>query len=427
MSQHISKKKQLLLALLYQKQIILAFNLPLYAEYLQYTEKITIGSSYLDRALRELMHDGYVEKIKIGYNAVQKTKSFERNTGRKTKNVYRLTRIGRNYVKEYLLDLTNENTELSTNEVTKHDEVDIESMVSGEELREEIGEAGRGTSLLRYDTVTDERTIRVLKTEIFGTVAAHREIGTIFYKNEEFRKGIKHKGTFSSKMAGMFLIENLFGEKECIPIYNTGGYITLQKTKTESRMREELRKKYGYEVQEEIVLGDSQNILYESIRAILKREYMQRKFDQYENVSPLLIETSPNVKKYFHENGEVGIEQMKIYRIPLENRREYFREKLKEQNKFEELFKEANVAASANDYLFDAISETAYVYVGYELEIERVKNLYARMKGTAMNIYDKGLIIICSKSQEKIYIKLFKDTKAREMQFLKILTTEGIP
>lgn len=427
MSQQISKKKQAILTTLYRKQIILTFNLPLYAEYLRYTEGIAIGSSYLDRALRELMHDGYVEKIKVGYNAAQKTKSFERDTGRKTKNVYRLTRIGRNYVEEYLLSLKKENTEPSTNEVMKSGEANIESFVGDEELCEELGETGRGTSLLRYDAVTDERTVRVLKTEIFGTVVAHRGIGITFYKNEEFRKGIKHKGTFSSKMAGLFLIENLFGEKKCIPIYNTGGYITLQRVKTETRMREELRKKYGYKVQEEIVLGDSQNILYESIRAILKREYMQRKFDQYENASPLLIETAPNVKKYFHENSEAGIEQMKIYSIPLENRREYFREKLKEQDRFESLFTETSVAASANDYLFDAITETAYVYVGYELEIERMKNLYARMEATAMNIYDKGLIIICSKAQEGIYAKLFKDTKSREMQFLKILTTEWIP
>lgn len=83
MSYLISKKKQTILMTLYQKRIILTYNLPLYAEYLKYTEGQTIGGSYLDRALRELIHDGYVEKIKIGYNAVQKTKCFERDTKRK--------------------------------------------------------------------------------------------------------------------------------------------------------------------------------------------------------------------------------------------------------------------------------------------------------------------------------------------------------
>ena len=228
-------------------------------------------------------------------------------------------------------------------------------------------------------------------------------------------------------MTGVFLIENLLEETQCIPIYNTGGYITLQRTKTESRMRDELRKKYGYKVQEEIVLGDSQNVLYESIRVLLKREYASREYEKYESASPLIIETSPKVKKYFHENSEAGIEQMKIYRIPSENRREYFREKLKERDEFKNLFTKTNVTASENDILFDAISKTAYVYVGYELEIERIKSLYSRMRATAMNVYDKGLIIICSKTQKKIYTKLFKDTKSREMQFLKILTTEGIP
>lgn len=429
MSYLISKKKQTILMTLYQKRIILTYNLPLYAEYLKYTEGQTIGGSYLDRALRELIHDGYVEKIKIGYNAVQKTKCFERDTGRKVKNVYRLTRSGRNYVEEYLLEIKENNVGPSLSEATEQKKKK-EFFDSNEELCEELGKSGRGKSLvpiLRYDTVTDERTLRVLQTEIFGTVVAGREKGITFYRNEEFRKGIKHKGTIGSRVTGVFLIENLLEETQCIPIYNTGGYITLQRTKTESRMRDELRKKYGYKVQEEIVLGDSQNVLYESIRVLLKREYASREYEKYESASPLIIETSPKVKKYFHENSEAGIEQMKIYRIPSENRREYFREKLKERDEFKNLFTKTNVTASENDILFDAISKTAYVYVGYELEIERIKSLYSRMRATAMNVYDKGLIIICSKTQKKIYTKLFKDTKSREMQFLKILTTEGIP
>lgn len=395
MSKKISKTKRLIMTILYKEQILLSYNISLLAEYLQYTHGVKIGSSYLDRAMRELIKSRYVEKIKIGYNALPSAnlKCYEKDTFRKTKNVYRLTRGGIAYVEEMI----------------------------GEQ------ESNRArTSLIRYDPAIDERTIRVFKTNIFGTAEMNREPRNTFISNDELRVGIKNKSALGSKVTGMFIVKDYDEREKHIPVYNTGGYLTLQHTKTEKRMTEELRKKYG-DIEEGIVLGDSWLVFSESIKTLAKRERMRRENNQQDVVSPLIIESEPRDTKYFHENSEAGLEQMRIYQIPKENRREYFREKLKEKEEYQKLFTKSSVSAGRTDYLFDAITDDAYVFVGYEMDIDRVKNLYERMEATAMNTYDKGLIIICSEAQRELYTKLFKETKTREMQFLKILTTEGIP
>lgn len=395
MSKRISKTKRLIMTMLYREQIMVSYNLPLYAEYLQYTYGVKIGDSYLDRVMRELTKSGYIEKIKAGYNALPSSnlKCYERNTFRKTKNVYRLTRSGIAYVEE---------------------------MIGKQESNMER------TSLIRYDPTIDERTIRVLKTNVFGTVVAGEATRSAFINNDKFRDGIKNKSALGSKVAGAFVVKNFAEQEQCIPVYNTGGYLTLQHTKTEKRMYEELCKKYGV-IEEEIVLGDSWLVFAESIKTLAKRERARRENSQQNVVSPLIIESEPHITKHFHENSEAGIEQMRIYQIPKENRREYFREKIKENAEYKKLFTKSSVAAGKTDYLFDAITNDAYVFVGYEMDIDRIKNLYERMDATAMNIYDKGLIIICSEAQKELYTILFKETETREMQFLKILTTEGIP
>ena len=395
MSKRISKTKRLIMIILYKEQILLSYNISLLAEYLQYTYGVKIGSSYLDRAMRELIKSRYVEKIKIGYNALPSAnlKCYEKDTFRKTKNVYRLTRGGIAYVEEMI----------------------------GEQ------ESNRArTSLIRYDPAIDERTIRVFKTNIFGTAEMNREPRNTFISNDELRVGIKNKSALGSKVTGMFIVKDYDEREKYIPVYNTGGYLTLQHTKTEKRMTEELHKKYG-DIEEGIVLGDSWLVFSESIKTLAKRERMRRENNQQDVVSPLIIESEPRDTKYFHENSEAGLEQMRIYQIPRETRREYFREKLKEKEEYQKLFTKSSVAAGRTDYLFDAITDDAYVFVGYEMDIDRVKNLYERMEATAMNTYDKGLIIICSEAQRELYERLFKETKTREMQFLKILTTEGIP
>lgn len=415
MRNSITKTKRMILSTLYHEQVILNYNFPLCVEYLQHKYGIKTSVSYLDRAMRELIKAGYIERIKTGYNAIPNPECFERKTKRKTKNVYRLTRMGFNYIEKTIL---------------KQESKTTGNPVGGnpvENTSEENEGEKKWEPLLKYDAFRDERTLRILKTKIFGTVVKNRNKDFSFENNEELREGIENKGATGSKVTGTFLMEDLLKQPKCIPVYNTGGYVSNQQWKVERKMCEELRKKYGIKIEEEIVLGDSWLVFAESVKALAKRERTRRESDQQDVFLPLIIESEPYHTKYFHENSEAGIEQMKIYRIPQENRREYFREKLKENKEYKKLFTKSSVAAGKNDYLFDAITSNAYVFVGYEMDIERIKNLYERMDATAMNAYDRGLIIICSKAQEELYTLLFKDTRTREMQFLKILTTEEVP
>lgn len=393
MQNSITKTKHNILLALYQNQIMPCDNLAMCAKYLHITGQAEVGSVYLERILRELITEEYVERIKIGYNAMPRVKSFERRTGRKPKNVYRLTRSGTFYVEMYY-------------RLQK-----IPTLCQ--------------SPILHRVPIRDERTIRVMKTEIFGTVCGEAHQNLSFQANEELRKGIENKGALSSKIAGTFLVEDLFHQQRVLPIFNTAGYITSQVEKTERKMRDEIEKKYGLPVEEEIILGDSWLVLEESIRILAKRDLTRREGKGTEEVAPLLIEPDVHTKKYFHKYGEAGVKQMRVYQIPKEHRREYYREKLKALSEFEELYTDEAVATGRTDYLFDAVTDTAYVYVGYEVDIYRVKNLYERMDATTMNAFDKGLVIICSEAQKEFYENLFKGT--REMQFLKILTTKEIP
>lgn len=429
MNDELTKSKLTILKQLYDDKCIPSSQLELYSEYLRRIKDIKIKPSYLYRVLRELISLRYVERIKLGYQqkGVQ-IESYENIHGYKIKNIYRLTLKGRKYIEtqeELFLSaraLSEMEEELRTVEGARqklhHSEQETlqerktkllakSEHCSGDEKKSD------GNLVLRT-AMENERTVRLIKTDLFGKVC---EAGTELYEakycsNDEMRAEIQNKGTFSSKATGLIKYQDKEGEERAVIIYNLGGSVTAQRKRTERKMKAELENKYKTKINEEIILGENYETLLYNIKTLMAREQARKKKGGKEGVGkkprPLIIEidgSHPTVK-YFHCLGVDGIKKMEVYNIPRELRRLYYIQVLARNKATEKYFTEQSVKEAENNSIYSAITQTKNIYVGYEENIEELIRLIKLIKSGKEQ--EKSLVVICQSSQRKLYEKMFE-------------------
>lgn len=427
MRNELTKTKEKMLVLLYTEKCIPASQLDLYCEYLMQTKNIEIGRTYLYRILRELISMRYVERIKVGYQQKGVTiKSFENPHGYKIKNIYRLTVRGRRYVE------AKEELGLKLNEVKKELEKENSGTSTSETLferkKELIQENSEAEGFVLRSAMENERTVRLLKTDLFGKVCEASSLLPIkFIDNDEMKKGIINKGTFSSKCTGAIKCVDKEGHNHLMPIYNLGGSISAQSKKTERKMKIELENKYRAIIEEEIILGENYETLVQNIKTLIARRQAKQKQKITKKPKTLIIEndTSHRTTKYYHNIGVDGVNQMEIYNIPKEVRKQYYYQRLSKDAKLNKYFTDKSIKNAENSTIFSAITPSENIYVGYEINVEEIVMLISQIFNTSKK-QSKKIIIICQKSQKELYDKIFNsETFAKsKAPNVEILTTE---
>lgn len=477
MRNEITKLKRKILVLLYTEKCIPASQIPLYCEYLERVKQIQASPTYLYRILRELTAMNYIERIKMGYQ--QKgiaIESYEHESGYKIKNIYRLTQKGKRYVEEQEEILLGKEkiSEACAKIKKENDEVlpTYATYATLEERKEKMIEEGFKANSLdgeaTFDSETDtlseasadkkqteqtptarltlrtaienERTVRLIKAELFGKVSEARytceanetcEATTAckanktctpkradqikFRTNDEMRTGIKNKGTYSSKAMGVVEILTTTSPPKIMPIYNLGGSVSSQSKKTERKMKAEIENKYDTKIDEEIILGENYETLVQNLKAKIMRKRAKKKSrennqgSKYQRRAKSLLidkDQSHPTTKYYHTLNTNGVSKMEIHFIPKEIRKMYYQELLKNDNRTKKYFATESIEAAKYSTIYSSVTENENIYVGYE---ENINELVSLIEQTFDNKTDKKkLVIICQDEQKELYEKIFK-------------------
>lgn len=494
MRNEITKLKRKILVLLYTEKCIPASQIPLYCEYLERVKQIKASPTYLYRILRELTAMNYIERIKMGYQ--QKgiaIESYEHESGYKIKNIYRLTQKGKRYVEEQEeILLGKEKISEACAEIKKETDEVLPTYATLEERKEKMIEEGFKANSLDSETDTlseasadkkqteqteqtptarltlrtaieNERTVRLIKAELFGKVSEARytcEATTAcktttackanktctpkradrikFRTNDEMRTGIKNKGTYSSKAMGVVEILTTTSPPKIMPIYNLGGSVSSQSKKTERKMKAEIENKYDTKIDEEIILGENYETLVQNLKAKIMRKRAKKKSrennqgSKYQRRAKSLLidkDQSHPTTKYYHTLNANGVSKMEIHFIPKEIRKMYYQELLKQDNKTKKYFTAESIEAAKYSTIYSSVTESENIYIGYE---ENINELVSLIEQTFDNKTDKKkLVIICQDEQKELYEKIFKTEtfktekaeKAEENK-VEIITTE---
>lgn len=515
MRNEITKLKRKILVLLYTEKCIPASQIPLYCEYLERVKQIKASPTYLYRILRELTAMNYIERIKMGYQ--QKgiaIESYEHESGYKIKNIYRLTQKGKRYVEEQeeillgkekiseaCAKIKKENDEVlhTYATYTKHptyatleerkekmieegfkansldseatfdsktvfdSEADTLSEASADKMQTEQTEQTPTARLTLRTAIENERTVRLIKAELFGKVSEARytceaneacETTTAceanktctpkradqikFRTNDEMRTGIKNKGTYSSKAMGVVEILTTTSPPKIMPIYNLGGSVSSQSKKTERKMKAEIENKYDTKIDEEIILGENYETLVQNLKAKIMRKRAKKKSrennqgSKYQRRAKSLLidkDQSHPTTKYYHTLNTNGVSKMEIHFIPKEIRKMYYQELLKNDNRTERYFTTESIEAAKYSRIYSSVTENENIYVGYE---ENINELVSLIEQTFDNKTDKKkLVIICQDEQKELYEKIFKTgtfktgkAEKAEKNKVEIITTE---
>lgn len=512
MRNEITKLKRKILVLLYTEKCIPASQIPLYCEYLERVKQIKASPTYLYRILRELTAMNYIERIKMGYQ--QKgiaIESYEHESGYKIKNIYRLTQKGKRYVEEQeeillgkekiseaCAKIKKENDEVLPTYATLEErkekmieedfkansidgeaeynsetvfdsETDTLSEASADKKQTEQTEQAPTARLTLRTAIENERTVRLIKAELFGKVSEARytceattackattacETTTAceanktctpkkadqikFRTNDEMRTGIKNKGTYSSKAMGVVEILTTTSPPKIMPIYNLGGSVSSQSKKTERKMKAEIENKYDTKIDEEIILGENYETLVQNLKAKIMRKRAKKKSrennqgSKYQRRAKSLLidkDQSHPTTKYYHTLNTNGVSKMEIHFIPKEIRKMYYQELLKHDKRTERYFTAESIEAAKYSTIYSSVTESENIYIGYE---ENINELVSLIEQTFDNKTDKKeLVIICQENQKELYEKIFKTEtfktekaeKAEENK-VEIITTE---
>ena len=437
MRNEITKLKRKILVLLYTEKCIPASQIPLYCEYLERVKQIKASPTYLYRILRELTAMNYIERIKMGYQ--QKgiaIESYEHESGYKIKNIYRLTQKGKRYVEEQEeILLGKEKISEACAEIKKETDEVLPTYATLEERKEKMIEEGFKANSLDgeaeynsetvFDSATDtlseasadkkqteqteqaptarltlrtaienERTVRLIKAELFGKVSEARYTCEAneackanktctpkradqikFRTNDEMRTGIKNKGTYSSKAMGVVEILTTTSPPKIMPIYNLGGSVSSQSKKTERKMKAEIENKYDAKIDEEIILGENYETLVQNLKAKIMRKRAKKKSrennqgSKYQRRAKSLLidkDQSHPTTKYYHTLNTNGVSKMEIHFIPKEIRKMYYQELLKHDKRTERYFTAESIEAAKYSTIYSSVTESENIYVGYE-------------------------------------------------------------
>lgn len=509
MRNEITKLKRKILVLLYTEKCIPASQIPLYCEYLERVKQIKASPTYLYRILRELTAMNYIERIKMGYQ--QKgiaIESYEHESGYKIKNIYRLTQKGKRYVEEQeeillgkekiseaCAKIKKENDEVLPTYATytKHptyatleerkekmieegfkansldgeaeynsetvfdSETNTLSEASADKKQTEQTEQTPTARLTLRTAIENERTVRLIKAELFGKVSEARytcEATTAckanktctpkradqikFRTNDEMRTGIKNKGTYSSKAMGVVEILTTTSPPNIMPIYNLGGSVSSQSKKTERKMKAEIENKYDTKIDEEIILGENYETLVQNLKAKIMRKRAKKKSrennqgSKYQRRAKSLLidkDQSHPTTKYYHTLNTNGVSKMEIHFIPKEIRKMYYQELLKHDKRTERYFTAESIEAAKYSTIYSSVTESENIYIGYE---ENINELVSLIEQTFDNKADKKkLVIICQENQKELYEKIFKTetfktekAEKTEENKVEIITTE---
>lgn len=484
MRNEITKLKRKILVLLYTEKCIPASQIPLYCEYLERVKQIKASPTYLYRILRELTAMNYIERIKMGYQ--QKgiaIENYEHESGYKIKNIYRLTQKGKRYVEEQEeILLGKEKISEACAKIKKEDDEVLPTYATYatlEERKEKMIEEGFKANSLdgeatynsEADTLSEasadkmpaarltlrtaienERTVRLIKAELFGKVSEARytcEATTAceankaytpkranqikFRTNDEMRTGIKNKGTYSSKAMGVVEILTTTSPPKIMPIYNLGGSVSSQSKKTERKMKAEIENKYDTKIDEEIILGENYETLVQNLKAKIMRKRAKKKSrennqgNKYQRRAKSLLidkDQSHPTTKYYHTLNTNGVSKMEIHFIPKEIRKMYYQELLKNDNRTKRYFTTKSIEAAKYSTIYSSVTENENIYVGYE---ENINELVLLIEQTFDNKTDKKkLVIICQEEQKELYEKIFKTEifKIKQQPKVEIVTTE---
>ena len=495
MRNEITKLKRKILVLLYTEKCIPASQIPLYCEYLERVKQIKASPTYLYRILRELTAMNYIERIKMGYQ--QKgiaIESYEHESGYKIKNIYRLTQKGKRYVEEQeeillgkekiseaCAEIKKENDEVLPTYATLEErkekmieegfkansldgeaeynsgtvfdgETDTLSEASADKKQTEQTEQAPTARLTLRTAIENERTVRLIKAELFGKVSEARytceattaceaneackattvcETTTAckanktctpkradqikFRTNDEMRTGIKNKGTYSSKAMGVVEILTTTSPPKIMPIYNLGGSVSSQSKKTERKMKAEIENKYDTKIDEEIILGENYETLVQNLKAKIMRKRAKKKSrennqgSKYQRRAKSLLidkDQSHPTTKYYHTLNTNGVSKMEIHFIPKEIRKMYYQELLKHDKRTERYFTAESIEAAKYSTIYSSVTESENIYIGYE---ENINELVSLIEQTFDNKTDKKeLVIICQENQKELYEKIFK-------------------
>lgn len=434
MRNEMTETKLKILQVLYVEQCIPSSQIRLYSIYLR-SKGIQVGPTYLYRILRELVTVKYVERIRVGYQQKGVSiKSLEGKSGYKIKNIYRLTAAGRHYVEDEGLILNQElcrdlYKELEGEDTSEDNLVMLkENLVDGdgdsEAEREKTG-TRKSTGFVLQSALNNERTVRLLKTELFGKVSEiiSDNNSTTYISNENLRSQIKNKGALASKITGLIQICDVESNTHFLPIYNLGGSVGSQSKKTERKMKAEIENKYNTVISEEIVLGENyETLLYNVETYILRKQARKNKTTSGRKARALMIEPDAAhiTTKYFHCIDVNGVEQMQVYKIPKEVRKTYYQQRLKEDFSLKEYFDTEAIQRANESELFSSITDTENVYVGYEVNIDDLVQLVSVMYDR--NTSKKKLLVVCQESQKVLYEMLFKMADVEDCD-ARIITT----
>ena len=405
--------------------------------------------------------------------------SYEHESGYKIKNIYRLTQKGKRYVEEQeeillgkekiseaCAEIKKENDEVQPtylthsayatleerkekmieegfkansldSEADKLSEADTFSEASADKKQTEQTKQAQQTPTARLTlrtAIENERTVRLIKAELFGKVSKARytcETNTAcetnevcetttkadrikFRTNDEMRTGIKNKGTYSSKAMGVVEILTTTSPPKIMPIYNLGGSVSSQSKKTERKMKAEIENKYDTKIDEEIILGENYETLVQNLKAKINRKRAKKKSRENNQTSKyqrraksLLIDKDQShpTTKYYHTLNTNGVSKMEIHFIPKEIRKMYYQELLKNDKRTERYFTTESIEAAKYSTIYSSVTESENIYVGYE---ENINELVSLIEQTFDNKTDKKeLVIICQEGQKELYEKIF--------------------
>ena len=352
------RTKQKILCNLYAEMFMPATSLSLYSMYLS-LYNIHISPSYLDRVMRELITTRLVEKNRVGYSKLPKAEretACEREHERSKKNIYTLTTAGTLLVKSYIKKKLEEN-ELGIEDDSKNKTHTKSCRTKGISLAALTEVTGFDLDHLESSLETigitksnllkegrDERSLRMKETKIFGKVCEAKYKTMTFYNSGTLKESIQNYYIRKSLITGTLIIEDLFGNKKPIPIYGIGHFISKQLPRTEMIMRKELEEEIQKgKINEEIVLGETWETLMQNILVWAKRGReikSEADWAKQKRQNKLLIEPNGTVKKNFHLYSETGIEGMEIYKAPKENRSDFFKLQVQQDEKLKHYLKE---------------------------------------------------------------------------------------
>ena len=423
--------------------------------------------------------------------------SYEHESGYKIKNIYRLTQKGKRYVEEQeeillgkekiseaCAEIKKENDEVpptylthsayatleerkekmieegfkansldseadKLSETVFNSEADTFSEASADKKQTEQTEQAQQMPTARLTlrtAIENERTVRLVKAELFGKVSEARytcEANTVceaneicetntayetnevcetttkadrikFRTNDEMRTGIKNKGTYSSKAMGVVEILTTTSPPKIMPIYNLGGSVSSQSKKTERKMKAEIENKYDTKIDEEIILGENYETLVQNLKAKINRKRAKKKSRENNQTSKyqrraksLLIDKDQShpTTKYYHTLNTNGVSKMEIHFVPKEIRKMYYQELLKNDNRTKRYFTTESIEAAKYSTIYFSVTKSENIYVGYE---ENINELVSLIEQTFDNKTDKKeLVIICQEGQKELYEKIF--------------------